>query len=353
MKRMLRVLATAVGTALCLLAAACGSAARYFPDAAAMREFEAAGPVVPELDRDALMRQLPVPGPYRLGPGDLLEIRGPRALFATGDDERPPVDGVHLARVAGDGTIEVPLAGSIQAGARTLLEVEAAIAAALHPKYLTARPSIVARIVEYDRVPVPVLGAVESPGIQELRRDQLTLFGALSSAGGILKSNNLVVGARRIRVRHQGDAAPADVVLPVKGLNVPFSDVPLRPGDTVEVERYEPDTFTVVGLVNKPGAYEYPPEVTYNLMQGLAQAGGLDLIADPPYATVFRKDQDGRIVPATFSIHGDGLVEASALRIKPGDVIVVEHTPASWTRSLFAQILRIQFGFFVDQRGGN
>jgi hypothetical protein len=33
-----------------------------------------------------------------------------------------------------------------------------------------------------------------------------------------------------------------------------------------------------------------------------------------------------------------------------GDVIVVEHTAASWTRSLFAQILRIQFGFFVDNR---
>jgi len=32
-------------------------------------------------------------------------------------------------------------------------------------------------------------------------------------------------------------------------------------------------------------------------------------------------------------------------------VIVIEHTPASWTRSLLAQIVHIQFGFFVDQRG--
>ena len=77
---------------------------------------------------------------------------------------------------------------------------------------------------------------------------------------------------------------------------------------------------------------------------------GVDVVADPPYATVFRRATDGRILPATFEIAGGGLTTSSALRIKAGDVIVVEHTAASWTRSLFAQILRIQFGFFVDNR---
>ena len=328
----------------------CG-AARYFLSPESLREFVVAGPVLPELDREALMRAIPLAGAYRVTAGDLLEIRGPHAMFANATEQATtPQNDVHLARVDADGNIQVPLAGTLAVRGQSLLGIEAAIAAALHPRYLVTKPAIVAKVVDYHRIPVTVLGAVELPGIHELRSDQLTLFGALTAAGGIVKTNNLVVGARLIRVRRSGDDKTRDVVLPVKGLNVPFTDVRLDGGETIEVERYEPDTFTVVGLVNKPGAHEYPPEVTYNLMQALAIAGGVDKIADPPYATVFRKDAQGHILPATFSIYGDGLVEASALAIKPGDVIVVEHTPASWTRSLLAQVLNIQLGYFVDTR---
>ena len=105
-----------------------------------------------------------------------------------------------------------------------------------------------------------------------------------------------------------------------------------------------------MGLVENPGAFEYPPEVSYNLMQALAIAGGVDMTANPPWATVFRKDVSGRIIPATFKIKGDGLVKSSSLPIKPGDVIVIEHTAASWTRSLLAQIVDLQFGVFVGSR---
>ena len=330
--------------------AACG-AARHFLDPEQLREFESAGPVVPELDRDALVRSVPAPGPYRLDSGDVVELRGPRALFAADAQaaSSSPFE-LHVARVDERGAIEVPLLGSVEARGRTLLELEQDVQSRAHPRYLVQKPAIVARVVDYERTVVHVLGAVEHPGVQELRRDQLTLYGALASAGGILKSSNLVVGARCIRVRSQQAGSPRELALPVKGLNVPFSDVALQRGDVVEVERYEPDTFTVVGLVTKPGAYPYPPEVTYNLMQALATAGGVDIVADPPYATVFRRAADGRILPATFEIAGGGLTESSALRIKPGDVIVVEHTAASWTRSLLAQILRVQFGFFVDNR---
>ena len=126
---------------------------------------------------------------------------------------------------------------------------------------------------------------------------------------------------------------------------MPFSDVALQGGETIEVERYDPDTFTVVGLVNNPGAFEYPPEVTVNLMQALATAGGVNLTADPPYATIFRKDADGTIVPATFSVSGDGLVQASGMAIRPGDVIALEPTPVTWTRELLNEIFNISIQY--------
>src|SRR5262249_2764862 len=152
--------------------ASCG-AARYFLDETQMREFLDAGPVGLELDREAMMRTLPPPGPYRVGPGDILEIRGPHAMFARADQVGAVQNDTCQARVDADGNVQVPLAGTLEVRGRTLLEVEAAIGAALHPRFLVTKPAIVVRVVDYQRVTVTVLGAVEAPGVHELRTDQL------------------------------------------------------------------------------------------------------------------------------------------------------------------------------------
>ena len=339
----LLILASSIG-------ASC-SAPRYPLSGQEYQRFMAAGPVQPELDRDALLLGIAGAGPYRISVGDLLEVQAPRALFAqTTDQTVGPTDSVHLARVDAAGMIQVPLLGAVDVRGRTLIETESVIASMAHPRYLVAQPSIVVQVVDYSRMPIAVVGAVQNPGIHELRSDHMTLYGALTAAGGIQQSGNLVVGARLIRVRSPGTDESEDIVLPVKGLNVPYSDLALSGGETIEVMRYEPDTFTVVGLVRTPGAFEYPPEVTYNLMQALVIAGGVDTIADPPWATVFRKDASDRIIPATFKIKGDGLVQSSKLPIKPGDVIVIEHTAASWTRSLLSQIVNLQFGVYAGSR---
>jgi len=92
------------------------------------------------------------------------------------------------------------------------------------------------------------------------------------------------------------------IVLPVKGLNIPFADVALQDGDSVIVERFREPLITVVGLVNRAGNFPYPPDVEYNLMQALGFAGGLNLLAEPRYATVYRLRADGTTVSAAFNI---------------------------------------------------
>jgi len=338
-----------------LLIAAVGacSAPRYKLDAEELARFEAAGPVIPEVDQDALLDCLPMPGPYKVVVGDLLTIHAPGIfLEEKATDARPgTAPAPYLVRVGFDGSVPLPLVGEQEVVGLTLQQIEEKIANAAYPTYLTRMPAIVARVEEYKRVTVSLMGAVQTPGLHHLRSDQLSLFGALSEAGGIARSGNLVEGARRIRIQGSGeDGAPTLVVLPVKGLNIPLSDVALRGGERIEVERYEPDTFTVIGLVKQPGAYAYPPEVSYNLLQALAVAGGTDPIADPPYATIFRKDATGEIIPATFGIGSDGTGSSAALQIKPGDVIAVQHTAASWTRSLASEIIRINIGWFTDIR---
>lgn len=322
-----------------------------------LERFERAGPIRPELDTDRILSGTGLPGldPYRVVTGDLLAIQGPRTFLADqdggGEDQfRLKIQRGHLARVDADGAITIPIVGKQVVKGKTLVEIEAAIAKGVFPRYLKKEPSIVAQVVDYQKAGVTVIGAVEKPGIVRLRSDELSLFGALTASGGIQRTkSNYVAGARLIRIRRPGEQRAEAMILPVKGLNVPLGNVALTGGEVIEVERWEPDTFTVVGLVAKPGSYDYPPDTKYNLMQALATAGGVDMTANPPYATVFRKDANGRILPATFDIAGVGLVQSSALAIKPGDVIVVQHTAASWSRSLMAEIFRIQFGFFLDK----
>lgn len=315
-----------------------------------LRAFEAAGPVKLELDRTRLTLGMLREGSYRLVAGDLLELRGLADLVSV--SSKVPVTPEYLVRVQADGKITLPVGQSVVARGKTLIEVEKSVMDAVRG-FLKNPPAIVAQVKDYTMRQVTVVGAVESPGVHRLRSDQLTLYNALSLAGGILKASNLKVGARMIRIRKAGESQAEAFSLPVKGLNIPDENVALVGGETIEVHRFEPDLFTVVGLVSKPGAYEYPPEQTYSLLQAIAIAGGTDQTAYPPYATVFRANKDGRILATSFPITGDAALEAVAVRVKPGDVIAVQHTVASWTRSLIAQVLRFQFGFFVDSRTSN
>lgn len=84
------------------------------------------------------------------------------------------------------------------------------------------------------------------------------------------------------------------LVLPVRGLNIPFADVALAEGDTIVVEPPREQSVTIVGLVARPGNMPYPPGAHYTLIQALAFAGGLDLMADPRFVSVYRLAPDGR-----------------------------------------------------------
>jgi protein involved in polysaccharide export with SLBB domain len=141
------------------------------------------------------------------------------------------------------------------------------------------------------------------------------------------------------------------IVLPILGLNIPFADIALRDGDTVIVERLMLPLFTVIGLVNKPGNFAYPPDVQYNLMQALGFAGGLDPTTEPRYATVYRLKPDGSIVHSTFGIinvaNSSRAIDALTTLIKPGDIVAVEHTPETRTKVFLDKVFRINLGVYM------
>ncbi len=134
------------------------------------------------------------------------------------------------------------------------------------------------------------------------------------------------------------------LILPVKDMNIPFSDVWLHEGASVTIEPLDPQVFTVIGLVQRPGAFDYPPGARFSLIDALGFAGGVNEVANPRYLRVYRRTDEGEIIDAAFEIRGTLPTSAATMLIKPGDVVAVEQTPRTRRNLILSQILRFNFG---------
>ena len=349
------------------------------PSVEQLAQFENAGPQQPSVDMDRLVSAKIGGGPHRVVFGEVLELTMPSILQVVTAEELEITGKMapYVCRASESGTITLPVVGEIKVEGKTLTEIELAVTDVYHPEYTVTRPSVFAVILEYKTADISVTGAVNKPGIYSLRSDQMSLVALLMAADGIVDE-----GAAFIRIAHPVQVAPNNeaarigqeniseirkraesykvqepepFVLPVKGYNIPFADVALQDGDRVVVERFKQPLITVIGLVNKPGNFIYPPDVQYNLMQVLGFAGGLNLAAEPYYATVYRLKPDGTIASAIFEIanndknigNGSQLAEALNIHIKPGDIIVVEHTPRTHTKVFLDRVFRINIGTYL------
>ncbi len=342
------VLLTAV--TLCGCDTFCGSGSDdeevIAPDLAA---FEAAGPITPKIDRSKLTLALKPAGAYRLVKGDVLELDMPRVMAVIAQDVQQPETryGKHLSRVDSKGQIIVPMIGRVDVVGKTLQEVEEHLLELYYPQYLKFPPSIVGTVTTNHTEPVTILGAVKTSGTFQLRPDEMSLVTLLSKAGGIEDQ-----GAKAIRIKRSSETGKQTeklVMLPVEGLDIDFVDVAMQAGDVVEVERLSPQRVSVIGLVNHAGVFDYPLQNRYTLLEAIALGGGLNLIADPRYATVYRLNREGELVSAKFRITGGGkIAKGASIVLKPGDVVAVEQTLETNLRLIMAQIVRVGFGI-----GGN
>jgi len=332
------------------------------PTQTQLAAFEQAAAVETTVDMDRIRKAKLHTGPYRVAPGDVLEFTMPALLRAVTAAEaqaaqsRSDQEAPYICRISNAGTITLPAVGQLENMAGlSLADIEQKVSEA-YRQYVVLEPSIFVRVLEYKTSKVYIAGEVEKPGVYSLRADQMTLVSLLTEAGGISKT-----GAAVVRVIRSDDPAPADsakdaeaggkkpaILLPVAGMNIPFSEVGLEEGDTVVVEQIQMPLFTVVGLVGKPGNYEYPPTAEFNLMQAIAFAGGLDLVSEPRYATIYRLTPDGSIARVPFRlVQDDEFTEALKTPIRPGDVVAIEHTQRTRMNTMLNNMVRFNTGLYV------
>lgn len=211
------------------------------------------------------------PERYRIGPGDVLEVR----LYKLPDLSRESL------RVEETGTIRMPLINEeIQAACRTENELAKDIAS----RYLALmrNPQVDVFIKEYNSRPVAVIGAVNTPGRFQLQR-RIRLLDLLSFAGGPAEragGNIQMVHGSSYPVCDNTNSRLAPNTNDALGISVfrlrdtlagnSRSNPYVRPGDVITVLEFE--QIYVIGNVIRPSAFPLKEKIT--LTQAIAMAGG-------------------------------------------------------------------------------
>ena len=167
-------------------------------------------------------------------------------------------------RIKSDGTIVMPLIGSVKAAGQTNISLAKAVTDALEKGGLLKNPIVIVEILSYVSKTVNVAGKVANPGIIPLDRPYHAIEALLKS--GWVREN----GATYVYLRRPGQAeARLDVDDLVRG--GADKDPLLRPGDTLFVP--DADLGFLTGQISRPGGFAITPGMT--IRQAIANAGGV------------------------------------------------------------------------------
>lgn len=289
--------------------------------------------------------------------GDVLEV----TMLS---DYRAMLPATMPVRVGEDGTANIPLVGPVPVAGLELADAERAIASAAQVRQIFQNPHITVTMKKPRMNRVMVLGAVESPGSYELPRSSSTLLAALVASGGLSDE-----AGPEVEIRHADPSPPvpppttlaagaivqpAAYAQPVPGGRVTRVNLVtagseggdaglVDDGDVVLVHQRDVKPVYVIGLVQKPGAYELPKNQDIRLLDALAMAGERKMqLADKVYVI---RQIEGREQPLVVEVSvqtakRDG---RENLLLQPGDVISVEETPVTAMLDAFKDFFRVGF----------
>lgn len=168
-------------------------------------------------------------------------------------------------RIKADGTIVMPLIGTVKAEGLTQLQLADLIKSKLVTGGFFKAPFVNVEIGAYVSKTVNVAGKVATPGVYPLDKDY-TVLEILLKSGWLREQGASYVYLRRAS---DGKEIKLDAEALVRG--APDKNVLMAPGDTLFVP--DADTFFVYGQVARPGTFPILKNMT--LRQALAIAGGV------------------------------------------------------------------------------
>jgi polysaccharide export outer membrane protein len=174
------------------------------------------------------------------------------------------------------------------------------------------------------------------------------LLAALVAAGGLNEEAGTVIEIRHPNVPAAGygpapnNVQPTSFRIDLQDLRAAATaDLRLYDGSVVMVPQRVKQTIYVMGLVNRPGVFEIPPDDELRLLDGVAMAGGRRLeLADKVRVTRRAIPGDNPIV-INVSIREAQRNGDANLRLAAGDVVQVEETTLTFTLETLRSFIRL------------
>ena len=222
---------------------------------------------------------------YVLGPDDQILIR---ALDADEISDKPVL-------IDTSGYVSLPLLGRIRAAGLTVEQLEAELAERL--KKYVQQPQVAITVTEFRSQPVSVIGAVNQPGVHQIR-GRKTLVEVLSMAGGLRQDAGYSLKIAR-RLEYGRIPLPAATDDPASQFSVaelsvksileasnPIENIDVKPYDVISVPRGQ--MVYVIGEVRKAGGFVLGDKQNVTVLQALSLAEGLSLRAKAKDARILR-----------------------------------------------------------------
>ena len=308
------------------------------------------GPVVAATEVD---ERLAMPPSFRttgeinsalLGVGDVLSV----AIWENADDAVFSGPGQRVARIEQlqvdtRGLIYVPYVGTVRASGRSLARVRSTIRSALADRAL--EPQVEVRLVQSTSKFINLQGAVARSGIYPIEPYSRTLLPMLAQAGGVsIEPETAAISLRR-------DGRVGKVWLQDL-YDDPSSDIALRPGDTVVLER-DTRAFTAFGALTSQRRVPFPTR-NISALDALGSVGGLnDSLADPTGVFIFRVEppeiaalvlddpaitEPKRIAYILDMTLPDSLFLGESFQMRDGDTIFVTNSPFTRLQKILSAV---------------
>jgi polysaccharide export outer membrane protein len=246
---------------------------------------------------------------YRIGPGDLLQIN----VF-----EVPEL--TQEVRVSEDGSITLPLLRRVVVEGLTQEGLVQKLTQLLQAGFVK-NPQVTIFIKEYKSKQVAVIGAVANPGNFELvgRRNLLQM---LSAAGGLTDA----VGNQIYVLREGPDGGASTIPIDVRDLTVngnPELNIPIEPGDVINVPIDREIRVFVMGRVTTPGPITAKLSEGLTLLQAIAGAGGVAQGAKQSAIMITRKNKAGQEIKIKVNLKDIIKGKKKDIPLQEGDVVYV------------------------------
>ena len=270
---------------------------------------------------------------YLLGPGDQVSVN----VRDRKEIEMKP------AMIGLDGDVELAYAGKIHAAGLSTQQLAREVEVRLAK--IVLHPMVTVEVTEYGSQPVSVLGAVNRPGVHQLKGNK-SLMEVLSLVEGLKPEAGNTIKITRpkasgpIPLANAKDDATGQYTIAevkVKGLmdaSVPEANIPIRAHDVITVPRAE--LIYVMGKVRKPGGFPLAERESMTVLQAISLAEGVDAGAATQSARILRSNGTGSPVEIAIDVKKILSNSAPDQPLQPNDILFL---PSSAAKSVGVKVL--------------